>query len=98
MEILFDEPVVLGEIPPEKWHELLKKAGHDVRPLGKGNYAKVPFEQGGGFRVNWGGDRILQYHPAGRTHHGGQAYYKLKKGGSINDARDLRFNLDGSAL
>lgn len=29
--------------------------------------------------MNWGGDRILQYHPAKGSHHGG-AYYKLSSG------------------
>lgn len=37
----------------------------------------------GGFKVNWGGDRMLSYHPATGSHHGG-AYYKISSGAEGN--------------
>ena len=38
-----------------------------------------PFEEGGGYKINFGGDAIFQYHPAEKSHHGG-AYWKIHQG------------------
>lgn len=61
------------------FYDYLVSHGFDVNPLGKGSLKGIPFNKGGGFRVNWGGDKVLTYHPAYRSHHGG-AYYKLSSG------------------
>jgi len=45
-------------------YSFLIKNGFDVKPLSKGSLKGVPFNKGDGFKVNRGGDRILQYHPA----------------------------------
>ena len=82
LEILFDSPLTLGRATPDEWHRLLKDHGYDVRPLSGGNFKGVPYEQGGGFKVNWngkGGASIFQYHPEERSHHDG-AYYKTSNG------------------
>ena len=92
LDVLFERPQTLGSATPGEWYKSLCDYGYDVKPLGGGNFKGVPFEQGGGFRVNWGGDRVFLYHPPYRTHHGKEPYYKL----SMGNHAILRFNLDGS--
>ena len=74
-----NEPSLLREITPE----LLKKAfevhGLVVSPLGDGALKDIPFEKGGGFRVNFEDGGLFQYHPDRRSHHGGE-YYKISTG------------------
>ena len=94
LEMLFDEPAILGEIPPEKWHDLLKEAGHEVKPLADGAFKGISYENGGGFKVNWngkGGASIFQYHPAERSHHDGP-YFKLSSGTHGKNRYDLSGN------
>ena len=79
IESFIEQPELLEQIEPVKLYYDLIDNGYEVKPLGKGNFAGIPFEQGGGYRVNWGGDKILQYHPASRSHHGG-AYFKISSG------------------
>ena len=79
LDDLFDDPNKLADVSGDELYEYLLKNGYDVKPLNKGNYKGIPFEEGGGFKVNWGGDRILQYHPADASHHGG-AYFKISSG------------------
>lgn len=70
---------------------LVGHSSYEVKPLSRGKYKGVSFEDGGGFKVNFGGDGILQYHPEKGSHHGG-AYYKIStgKGGTKH------YELDGS--
>ena len=56
----------------------MKENGYDPQPLGQGSTAGVTFEAGGGFKVTWGGDRLLQYHPGGGIH--GASYWKISSG------------------
>ena len=79
LEEFIINPLALQNVKPKTFYQYLKDNGYTVKPLGKGNYAGISFEEGGGYRVNWGGDRILQYHPASRSHHDG-AYYKVSSG------------------
>ena len=79
LDDLFADPNKLADVSGDELYEYLLKNGYDVKPLNKGNYKGIPFEEGGGFKVNWGGDRILQYHPADASHHGG-AYFKISSG------------------
>lgn len=44
------------------------------------------------FKVNWRGDRLLQYHPAG-GHHNGQAYWKISSGSSGTIRVDMNGNI-----
>ena len=98
LDVLFDNPSILGNATPDEWYELLIAAGHNVRPLGQGSFKSILFNNGGGFRINWGGDRIFQYHPPaklGRTHHHGKnAYYKI--GNGVFGVK--HYNLDGTPL
>ncbi|MDO5539040.1 MAG: hypothetical protein Q4F83_03045 [Eubacteriales bacterium] len=52
----------------------------------------IPFEEGGGFKVNWGGDRIIQYHPVNLSHHG--VYFKISSG----ETGTIRIDLDGNVI
>jgi hypothetical protein len=80
LDDLLRNPKNLGNATPEEWYNLMKENGCNPKPLRKGNVGKEDFARGGGFRVSWGGDKYFQYHPAGRNHHGGEAYYKLSSG------------------
>ena len=73
-------PEILREIDPEELYEYLQKQGYSVLPLSRSSTINgISYLEGGGFKVNWGGDRILQYHPDLGSHHGG-AYYKVSSG------------------
>ena len=78
-EQIMAHPVTLASFTPETLKAALEADGYEVKPLGNGNFKGIPFEKGGGFRVSFGGDRYIQYHPAARSHHGG-AYYKISSG------------------
>lgn len=86
-------PKMLGAYTPKGLKQSLERAGYDVKPLGKGSLKGVPFEEGGGFRITYDGDKYLQYHPESSSHHGG-AYYKTASG------KDgiKRYNLEGELL
>lgn len=75
-------PEMLGNYTPESLKKTLEIAGYEVKPLSKGNYKGISFENGGGYKVNYSGSGLLTYHPEERSHHKG-AYYKIsnsKKG------------------
>jgi hypothetical protein len=93
LDELLKNPERLGDATPDEWHEYFKMNGYDPKPLSKGNFEHVSFEAGGGFKVNWGGDRILQYHPADNSHHGG-AYWKISSGA----AGVIWYNLHGMEI
>lgn len=84
---------MLAGVSGDELYEYLIKNRYDVNPLSKGSYKGIPFEEGGGFKVNWGGDRILQYHPADASHHGG-AYFKISSG----ETGTIRIDLDGNII
>ena len=79
LDDLFADVNRLSEVSGKQMYKFLSKKGYNIQPLSRGSLKGKPFKQGGGFKVNWGGDRILQYHPAKGSHHGG-AYYKLSSG------------------
>lgn len=72
-------PKILGAYTPEGLYHALQNLGYETKPLKGKNYRDVPFEEGGGYRVHFGGDGILMYHPGERSHHGGE-YYKISTG------------------
>ena len=69
----------LGRYTPQEMKEFLESLGYDVRPLNQGNYKRIPFEEGGGYKINFGGDGLFQYHPPKRSHHSGE-YWKVGNG------------------
>lgn len=88
---LTQHPKRLASFTPEKLRLALEAEGFEVKPLMNGSLKGIPFEDGGGFKVNFGDGGLFQYHPAEGSHHGG-AYYKIStgKGGK------KRYELDGT--
>ena len=64
---------------PAGMKRILEDAGYSVETLSRGSLKGKPFEEGGGYKINFGGDGIFQYHPAERSHHGGE-YWKIQHG------------------
>ena len=82
----------LARYSPEEMKELLEYFGYSVKPLAQGSLKDIPFENGGGYKINFGKDGIFQYHPKTKSHHGG-AYWKIK-----NSNEDKRYGLDGNEI
>ena len=72
-------PKMLSAYTPRGLYYALKESGYEIKPLKGKNYRDIPFEEGGGYKINFGGDGILMYHPGERSHHGGE-YYKISTG------------------
>lgn len=88
-----NDPSKLKGLSPKEVYQYLKDNGYNPVPLNDGRLKGIPFEEGGGFKVNWGGDRILQYHPAGGRH-GGDGYWKLSSGKTGTN----RYDMDGNPI
>lgn len=81
----------LAEFTPTSMKTMLEALGYEVRPLGsKSSLKGIPFEQGGGYRVIFGGDGYFQYHPARGSHHRG-AYWKIRNGKEVH-----RYDMEGN--
>lgn len=93
LDDLLNNPNKLSGVNEKDLYNYLVDCGYDVKPLSQGSLKGIPFEEGGGFKVNWGGDRILQYHPESRSHHGG-AYFKISSG----ETGTIRIDLDGNII
>lgn len=92
---LANHPMRLASFTPANLKEKLETAGLEVKPLKMGSLKNIPFEDGGGYKVNFEDGGLLQYHPATRSHHGG-AYYKISTGKGGTDRYDLEGNeIDG---
>ena len=75
-------PKSLGDTTHKEKYDDFKKNGVDVKPLARGSHKNIPYENGGGYRINVENDgKYLQYHPKKSSHHGGE-YYKLSSGKS----------------
>ena len=72
-------PEMLGEFTPVTLKETLERAGYEIKPLSRGNWKGIPFENGGGYKVNYSGNGMISYHPEERSHHK-EAYYKISNG------------------
>jgi len=92
LDDILTDPSKLKGIKPDDLHKYLKDNGYNPQPLSGGSLKGKTFEDGGGFKVNWGGDRILQYHP-GSKHHGNVPYFKLSSGKTGTQRYDMQGNL-----
>ena len=90
VERIAEHPAMLGAYSPRLLKAALENAGYAVKPLSQGRLKGVSFENGGGFKVNFGGSGLLQYHPDTHSHHGG-AYYKI----STEERGIRRYDLKG---
>ena len=86
-----DNPSLLRLLTPEELKTALEDHGLEVKALGDGSFKGVPFEVGGGYRVNLADGGHFQYHPAARSHHNG-AYYKISTGRAGIKHYDLNGN------
>ena len=93
LDEILTSPQRLSGMTGQDLHNYLVRSGYDVQPLSRGSYKGISFEDGGGFKVNWGGDRILQYHPAKESHHGGE-YFKISSG----ETGTIRIDLEGNII
>lgn len=75
-EKLKNHPKLFSTYSPESLKRELEARGFDVKPLSHGSLKGTTFEEGGGFKINFQGDGLLQYHPETKSHHFG-AYYKI---------------------
>ena len=82
----------LKHYTPEDMKKKLEEAGYEVKPLGNRSqhFPGIPFEQGGGYRVHFGGDGYLQYHPQDGRHK--IAYWKVSNGKRKIHKYDLEGN------
>ncbi|MBE7036317.1 MAG: hypothetical protein E7403_03380 [Ruminococcaceae bacterium] len=92
LDDLLTNPSRLTNVDEQQLYDYLIERGYEVQPLSRGSFKGIPFEKGGGFKVNWGGDRILQYHPCNASHHGG-AYFKISSGTTGTIRIDLKGNI-----
>lgn len=86
-----DNPKVLASYTPETMKAALENAGFHLEPLSKGRLKDVAYENGGGYKVTFGGDGILAYHPEKGSHHDG-AYWKVSGGGKETERYDMGGN------
>ena len=87
---LSKHPGRLASFTPPQLMENFQREGLEVKPLKRGSLKDIPFDEGGGFKVNFEDGGLFQYHPETKSHHGG-AYYKISTGrGGIK-----RYGLDG---
>lgn len=90
-EELAEHPKRLASFTPASLRDRLEAEGFEVKPLRQGSLKNVPFDDGGGYKVNFPDGGILQYHPEKGSHHNG-AYYKISTGKGGRH----RYELDGT--
>lgn len=80
VDAIIENHEALKHFTPEEMKQQLEEAGFEVKSLGgrSRHVANLPFEKGGGFRIQFGGDGYFQYHPEGGRH--GIAYWKVVNG------------------
>ena len=54
---------MLSAYTPRGLYYALKESGYEIKPLKGKNYRDIPFEEGGGYRVNFGGRWIINVSP-----------------------------------
>lgn len=86
-------PGRLASFTPKSLKEKLEAEGYEVKALQKGSLKGLSFEEGGGYKVNFGDGGLLQYHPNTKSHHGG-AYYKISRG----EGGTHRYDLEGNEI
>ena len=91
LEKFVQDPSNFGKYSPASLYAWLKDK-YDPKPLSRGRLKNIPFENGGGFKVVYGGDRLLQYHPEGGHHI--VPYYKVSSG----ETGTHRYDLNGKEL
>ncbi len=73
--------------------DFLNIIGFDVRPLSKGHLQEKSFQDGGGYKIYFGGDGEFQYHPLDGSHHKNE-YWKVSGG----KEGTRRYGMDGEEV
>jgi hypothetical protein len=94
LDDFINNPKILGDTTPGELYTYLQENGYNPSPLSKGDLKGLPYKQGGGYIVRWGGDHALEYRPGGLNHHGGKPYYRLSSGKTGR----LWFDMNGNRL
>lgn len=89
--VLAEHPKRLASFTPETLKDALEREGFEIKNLKRGSLKDIPFDEGGGFKVNFEDGGILQYHPSQNSHHDG-AYYKISTGKGGRHRYDLEGN------
>ena len=89
LEEILAHPGLLRFYPPDRLRDELIFQGYEIKPLSRGHYKGIDFEEGGGYKINYAGNGILAYHPTDRSHHHG-AYYKISDGEKGTRRYDLK--------
>ncbi|MGN0694618.1 MAG: hypothetical protein ACI4LK_06900, partial [Lentihominibacter sp.] len=89
---LIENAKMFERLSPETIMSELERAGLKVKPLSRGTLKGISFEDGGGFKANFGKDGVLLYHPEQYSHHG-EAYVKISSGKGVR-----RYNLNGEEI
>ena len=92
INVLIDTPSKFAEYTPQTLKDALENVGFVISPLSRGSLKGVSFEKGGGYKVNFGKDGLLQYHPEGKHHT--VPYYKLSTG----KHGTIRYDLKGEII
>lgn len=87
------DPARLGDNTAEEKYNDFLNHGVKVKALGRGSLKGVEYPMGGGYRAGDGGNKYFQYHPADRSHHGGE-YYKI----STSQDGTKWFKMDGTLM
>lgn len=93
-DAIIDNHEALRYYSPKQLKERMERAGYKIEPLGSKSkhIPGIPFDQGGGYRVFFGGDGYLQYHPEGGRHK--IAYWKISNG----ERRVHKYDLEGKEV
>ena len=87
-----ESPKSLGDTTHKEKHDDFISHGAEVKPLSRGKQKGIPYESGGGYKVNGEEDgQYFQYHPETGSHHGGE-YYKISSGKSGTKHYDMDGN------
>lgn len=76
---LITNPEYLRYYTPFEIRKKLEACGYRILPLASGSLKGLPFEAGGGYKINFEDGGLFQYHPRQHSHHDDE-YYKISTG------------------
>jgi hypothetical protein len=92
---IIDNHKSLAEFTPKEMKSFLEANGYKTKPLGSRSSLKgIPFEQGGGYRVNFCDDGYFMYHPKTKSHHNNKPYWRA----SCGKKGDNRYDMEGNRI
>ena len=91
-EAIIDNHEALKYYTPKSMKAFLESCGYDILPLSrsKSGFRDKSFEDGGGYKILYGGDGIFRYHPEGGRHL--VSYWKVSSGKYGSHSYDMDGN------